>query len=63
LAYLDHAQAEVILGTGTVYDAPTTVLLVDAGANFVVTAIVSREVARFCDRGVLLSSQGPVAPR
>ena len=53
----------MILGTGTVYDAPTTVLLVDAGANFVVTAIVSREVARFCDRGVLLSSQGPVAPR
>lgn len=53
----------MILGTGTVYDASTTVLLVDAGANFVVTAIVSREVARFCDRGVLLTNQGPEVPR
>jgi 2-keto-3-deoxy-6-phosphogluconate aldolase len=53
----------VILGMGTGYDAPTEVLFVDTGADFVVTAIVRREVARFCDRGVLLTTQGPVAPR
>jgi 2-keto-3-deoxy-6-phosphogluconate aldolase len=62
-AYLDDAQVEVILGMGTGYDAPTAVLFVDTGADFVVTAIVRREVARFCDRGVLLPSQGPAAPR
>jgi 2-keto-3-deoxy-6-phosphogluconate aldolase len=63
LACLDHAQVEVILGMGTGYDAPTAVVLVDTGADFVVTAIVRREGTLFCDRGVLPTTQGPAAPR
>lgn len=41
---------DVILGVGTIYDAPTAAMFVDAGANFIVSPIVSPEVARFCNR-------------
>lgn len=41
---------EVILGAGTVYDAPTAALFVDAGAEFIVSPIVEPEVARLCNR-------------
>ncbi len=41
---------EVILGAGTVYDAPTAALFVAAGANFIVSPILNPEIARFCNR-------------
>jgi len=41
---------EVILGAGTVYDVPTAALFVAAGANFIVSPILSPEIARFCNR-------------
>lgn len=41
---------EVILGVGTIYDAPTGALFVDAGANFVVSPVMHEDIARFCNR-------------
>lgn len=41
---------EVILGAGSVIDAPTAALFIDAGANFVVGQIFAEDVARLCNR-------------
>jgi 2-dehydro-3-deoxyphosphogluconate aldolase/(4S)-4-hydroxy-2-oxoglutarate aldolase len=41
---------EVILGAGTIIDAPTAALFIAAGARFVVGASYSEEVARICNR-------------
>ena len=41
---------DVILGAGTLYDAPTTAMFIDAGASFVVSPIVSPEIGRLCNR-------------
>ncbi len=52
-ALADWARDEVpdaILGVGSIYDAPTSALFIDAGAEFVVSPILSPEVARLCNR-------------
>jgi 2-dehydro-3-deoxyphosphogluconate aldolase/(4S)-4-hydroxy-2-oxoglutarate aldolase len=41
---------ELILGAGTVYDAPTAALYIAYGANFVVSPVFNEEVARLCNR-------------
>jgi 2-dehydro-3-deoxyphosphogluconate aldolase / (4S)-4-hydroxy-2-oxoglutarate aldolase len=41
---------EVILGAGTIYEAPTVALFIDAGANFIVSPIMNPEMARICNR-------------
>ncbi len=41
---------ELILGAGTVIDAPTAALFIAAGARFVVGQSFSEEVARLCNR-------------
>jgi len=41
---------EVILGAGTIIDAPTAALFIAAGARFVVGQSFSEEVARLCNR-------------
>jgi 2-dehydro-3-deoxyphosphogluconate aldolase / (4S)-4-hydroxy-2-oxoglutarate aldolase len=49
----DHAamaHPELILGIGTIHDAATAALYLAAGASFVVSSIVSDEVARLCNR-------------
>lgn len=43
-------EPDVILGVGTVVDAPTAALYLSAGANFVVGPILNPEVARLCNR-------------
>jgi 2-dehydro-3-deoxyphosphogluconate aldolase/(4S)-4-hydroxy-2-oxoglutarate aldolase len=43
-------EPDVILGVGTIVDAPTAALYVSAGANFVVGPILNPEVARLCNR-------------
>jgi 2-dehydro-3-deoxyphosphogluconate aldolase/(4S)-4-hydroxy-2-oxoglutarate aldolase len=40
----------VILGVGTIYDAPTAALFVAAGASFVVSPVLNPDLARFCNR-------------
>jgi len=41
---------DVILGAGTIIDAPTAALFIAAGARFVVGQSFSEEVARLCNR-------------
>lgn len=41
---------EAILGAGSVTDAPTAALFIDAGANFIVGQVFAEDVARLCNR-------------
>lgn len=45
-----EAEPDVILGVGSVIDAPTAALYISAGANFVVGPVLNPEVARLCNR-------------
>jgi len=47
---VSRSQPSVILGIGSVVDAPTAALYLAAGANFVVSPILNEEVARLCNR-------------
>ncbi len=44
------AHPGLILGVGSVIDAPTAALYIGSGANFVVGPILNPEVARLCNR-------------
>jgi 2-dehydro-3-deoxyphosphogluconate aldolase/(4S)-4-hydroxy-2-oxoglutarate aldolase len=48
--YLVKVQPQVILGVGSVVDAPTAALYIASGANFVVGPILNPEIARLCNR-------------
>jgi 2-dehydro-3-deoxyphosphogluconate aldolase/(4S)-4-hydroxy-2-oxoglutarate aldolase len=41
---------DVILGAGTIYDAPTAALFIAGGANFIVGPTLVPEIARLCNR-------------
>ncbi|OGO15010.1 MAG: bifunctional 4-hydroxy-2-oxoglutarate aldolase/2-dehydro-3-deoxy-phosphogluconate aldolase [Chloroflexi bacterium RBG_13_68_17] len=45
-----QADPSVILGIGSVQDAPTAALFIAAGANFVVGPSLNPEIARLCNR-------------
>ena len=50
---LSRATAEypdMILGAGTIYDAPTAALFITAGAEFIVSPALNPEIARLCNR-------------
>jgi len=49
---------EVILGVGSVIDAPTAALYIASGANFVVGPLLNPEVARLCNRRKIAYSPG-----
>lgn len=48
--YCQQELPGLILGVGTILDAPTAALYVAYGANFVVGPYLNPEVARFCNR-------------
>jgi len=48
--YVAEREPDVILGVGTVVDAPTAALYLAAGANFVVGPVLNPEIARLCNR-------------
>jgi len=50
IEWADKDLPGVILGVGSVIDAPTAALYVSSGANFVVGPILNPEVARLCNR-------------
>jgi len=67
LAYRVFAEAmqhvidnkiDVILGVGSVVDAPTAALYIASGANFVVGPLLNPEVARLCNRRKIAYSPG-----
>jgi 2-dehydro-3-deoxyphosphogluconate aldolase/(4S)-4-hydroxy-2-oxoglutarate aldolase len=49
---------DVILGVGSVIDAPTAALYIAYGANFVVGPVLNAEVARLCNRRKVAYSPG-----
>lgn len=52
------ADPNLILGVGSVVDAPTAALYISYGASFVVGPILNREVARLCNRRKIAYSPG-----
>ncbi len=51
-------KPEVMLGVGSVVDAPTAALYIAAGAHFVVGPVLNPEVARLCNRRKIAYSPG-----
>lgn len=49
---------EMIIGAGTVLDAPTAALFIQLGANFIVSPSFNPEVARLCNRRGIPYSPG-----
>lgn len=58
ITWADDAHPDVILGVGSVVDAPTAALYVSSGANFVVGPILNPEIARLCNRRKIAYSPG-----
>jgi 2-dehydro-3-deoxyphosphogluconate aldolase / (4S)-4-hydroxy-2-oxoglutarate aldolase len=56
--YCEDEHPEVILGVGSVIDAPTAALYISCGANFVVGPLLNPEVARLCNRRKIAYSPG-----
>lgn len=57
-AWAEKAYPQVILGVGSIVDAPTAAMYISAGANFVVGPILNAEVARLCNRRKIAYSPG-----
>lgn len=51
-------RPDIILGVGSIVDAPTAALYIGCGANFVVGPILNAEVARLCNRRKVAYSPG-----
>lgn len=49
---------DMILGAGTILDAPTAALYIQKGANFIVSPCMNAEVARLCNRRGIPYSPG-----
>ena len=56
--HVTEAEPDVILGVGSVVDAPTAALYISAGANFVVGPLLNPEIARLCNRRKVAYSPG-----
>jgi 2-dehydro-3-deoxyphosphogluconate aldolase/(4S)-4-hydroxy-2-oxoglutarate aldolase len=53
-----EADPSLILGVGSVVDAPTAAMYISSGANFVVGPILNPEIARLCNRRKIAYSPG-----
>lgn len=53
-----EANPDVILGVGSVVDAPTAAMYISSGANFVVGPLLNPEVAKLCNRRKIAYSPG-----
>ena len=49
---------ELILGAGTILDAPTSAMYIQCGANFIVSPYLNPEMARICNRHLILYTPG-----
>jgi len=56
--YLAKTNPKLILGVGSVIDAPTASLYIASGANFVVGPVLNAEIARLCNRRKIAYSPG-----
>ena len=51
-------KLDVIMGVGSIVDAPTAALYIANGANFVVGPLLNEEIARLCNRRKIAYSPG-----
>ena len=58
VAWAKQAHPEIILGVGSVIDAPTAAMYIASGANFVVGPMLNPEIARLCNRRKVAYSPG-----
>ena len=56
--HLAQSNPKIILGVGSIVDAPTAALYIASGANFVVGPNLNPEVARLCNRRKIAYSPG-----
>jgi 2-dehydro-3-deoxyphosphogluconate aldolase/(4S)-4-hydroxy-2-oxoglutarate aldolase len=56
--YFAEADPSVILGIGSIVDAPTAALFIASGANFVVGPSFNPEISRLCNRRKILYLPG-----
>ena len=56
--FVGQEAPDIILGIGSVIDAPTAALYIAYGANFVVGPILNEEIARLCNRRKIAYSPG-----
>lgn len=56
--HFTKSDPKVILGAGSIVDAPTTALYIASGANFIVGPNLNPEVARLCNRHKIPYSPG-----
>ena len=56
--HVARAEPDLMLGVGSILDAPTAALYISAGANFVVGPVLNPEVARLCNRRKVPYSPG-----
>ena len=56
--FVNREAPDVILGIGSVIDAPTAALYIAYGANFVVGPVLNKEVAKLCNRRKVAYSPG-----
>jgi 2-dehydro-3-deoxyphosphogluconate aldolase/(4S)-4-hydroxy-2-oxoglutarate aldolase len=56
--YLAQEHPDVILGVGSVVDAPTAAIYIAYGANFVVGPLLNPEIARLCNQRKIAYSPG-----
>lgn len=56
--HVAKTNPSVILGAGSIVDAPTTALYIASGANFIVGPNLNPEVARLCNRRKIAYSPG-----
>ncbi len=50
ISFLEQEAPDVIMGIGSVIDAPTAAMYIASGANFVVSPVLAPETARVCNR-------------
>ena len=48
--FVNRERPEVMLGVGSILDAPTASLVINHGANFIVGPVLNEEVALLCNR-------------
>jgi 2-dehydro-3-deoxyphosphogluconate aldolase/(4S)-4-hydroxy-2-oxoglutarate aldolase len=56
--YRDAERPDIILGVGSVCDAPTAAMYISAGADFVVGPVLDEETARLCNSRKIPYSPG-----
>jgi 2-dehydro-3-deoxyphosphogluconate aldolase/(4S)-4-hydroxy-2-oxoglutarate aldolase len=52
--YAKKKYPDLIMGAGTIIDAPTAALFLQLGANFIVSPLLDEETARICNRRKIL---------